>query len=57
MLLRYLPDKQLTNDQLARWLRAAEVNLRMAYDVGGSIKIEVPQEGKDPPNGKVPSAS
>lgn len=39
MLLRYLPDDGLTNDQLARWLRAAEVNLRMAYDTPGVITI------------------
>ena len=39
MLLRYLPDEGLTNDQLVRWLRAAEVNLRMAYDTPGAITI------------------
>lgn len=41
MLLRFLPEGDLDNDKLARWLRAAEINLRMAYDTPGSIKIEV----------------
>jgi len=44
MLLRYLPDEGLNNDQLARWLRAAEVNLRMAYDTPGSITIKPSEE-------------
>lgn len=44
MLLRYLPESGLDNDQLARWLRAAEVNLRMAYNIGGSIKVEVQKD-------------
>lgn len=43
MLLRFLPDGELDNDQLARWLKAAEINLRMAYNTAGSIKIEVEQ--------------
>lgn len=41
MLLRFLPDDGLDNQQLARWLRAAEINLRMAYNTAGNIKIEV----------------
>lgn len=41
MLLRFLPSDNLDNDQLARWLKAAEVNLRMAYNIKGSIKIEI----------------
>lgn len=41
MLLRFLPDDGLNNDELARWLRAAEINLRMAYKTDGAIKIEV----------------
>jgi hypothetical protein len=40
MLLRFLPNDGLDNEQLARWLRAAEINLRMAYNTTGSIKIE-----------------
>jgi hypothetical protein len=40
MLLRFLPSEGLDNAQLARWLRAAEVNLRMAYNIDGSIKID-----------------
>jgi hypothetical protein len=40
MLLRFLPDGSLDNEQLARWLKAAEVNLRMAYNTPGSINIE-----------------
>lgn len=44
MLLRYLPDKGLTNDQLIRWLRAAEVNLRMAYDTPGMITIRATED-------------
>lgn len=38
MLLRFLPE-EMDNERLARWLRAAEVNLRMAYDIDGGIKI------------------
>lgn len=41
MLLRFLPEGELDNAKLARWLKAAEVNLRMAYDTPGSITIEV----------------
>lgn len=39
-LLRYLPD-ELTNEKLAQWLRAAEMNLRITHDVPGEIKITV----------------
>jgi hypothetical protein len=49
MLLRYLPGDGLDNEQLARWLRAAEVNLRMAYNTPGRIRIEVESE---PPKGE-----
>jgi hypothetical protein len=48
MLLRYLPEDKLDNEKLARWLRAAEVNLRMAYDIDGTINIEVGKT-KEPP--------
>jgi hypothetical protein len=44
ILLRFLPESGLDNDGLARWLRAAEVNLRMAYNINGSIKIEVAKD-------------
>ncbi len=40
MLVARLPD-QLTNDKLAQWLRAAEVNLRWSHNVDGEINIEV----------------
>lgn len=39
-LVSYLPD-QLTNETLARWLRAAEMNLRFSHNVEGEIKIEI----------------
>jgi hypothetical protein len=39
-LLRYLPE-ELTNEKLAQWLRAAEMNLRITHDVPGEIKITV----------------
>lgn len=39
-LVRYLPEN-LTNEKLAQWLRAAEMNLRLTHDVPGEIKIEV----------------
>lgn len=45
MLLRYLPEHGLDNEKLVRWLKAAEINLRMAYDVPGSIRIEVENAG------------
>lgn len=40
MLVARLPD-QLTNEKLAQWLRAAEVNLRWSHNVDGEINIEV----------------
>ncbi len=39
LLVRYLPKDKLSNDELAQWLKAAEVNLRMAYRTQGSIDI------------------
>lgn len=39
-LVSYLPE-QLTNEKLAQWLRAAEMNLRFSHNVEGEIKIEI----------------
>lgn len=57
MLLRFLPAKaeQMDNDRLVRWLRSAEVNLRMAYDVNGKIKIEAEAENKPDHNANSPT--
>lgn len=40
MLVDRLP-AELTNEKLAQWLRAAEVNLRWSHNVDGEIAIEV----------------
>jgi hypothetical protein len=40
MLLRFLPDEGLDNEGLARWLKAAEINLRMAYGIAGEIEMK-----------------
>lgn len=45
-LLRHLPVKkeEMTNDKLRQWLRAAETNLRLIYEVDGEIRIEAVKE-------------
>lgn len=45
LLVRYLPKDKLSNDELAQWLKAAEVNLRMAYRTQGSIDIKATSSG------------
>jgi hypothetical protein len=40
LLVSRLPEN-LTNEKLAQWLRAAEVNLRWSHNIDGEIKIEI----------------
>lgn len=45
LLVSRLPEN-LTNEKLAQWLRAAEVNLRWSHNIDGEIKIEIVKPGQ-----------